>query len=347
MQINTNTLADRTQITHNAWLESMPKEKVSDQQDKSVNDLAAAYGVEISDAGRYMQSVQKQELPLTPSGDIEMGDTSHIKTSSDGQIEFVLTDDNWAEVASLARNMDDIETGIASAIQDPKYCWDPINATALAQALNAYGHKQHDSIIKGTDTYLNGIQARLDMVDKKHQSPMINEIRSMVNSVQHGQDIDWKDEEFVDKINQTMGPKLDLKDAKAINQVKKGLFGQSVAVYSYMKEMNRQAQELAIVQKMLGTSDESSKNQAAGDIQKKSSLADGLEAYHRDYGIVHLFEDDLLEKPTRPITYGERADGAIVERPNEETHNSALGYDWGHIMKEYLKEHPELADIIR
>lgn len=114
-----------------------------------------------------------------------------------------------------------------------------------------------------------------------------------------------------------------------------------------MKEMNRQAQELSLVQKVLGTSDTTQQGQSAGTVKKKSSLVDGLATYHHDRRIVHLFEDELPTKPDKPIQYGERADGSIVERPNEETHNSAQGYDWGHIMNEYLKEHPELKPYIR
>ena len=114
-----------------------------------------------------------------------------------------------------------------------------------------------------------------------------------------------------------------------------------MAVYSYMKEMNRQSQDLSLVQKMLGTKDALSK------IQKKTSLEDGLAAYHRDHGIVHLIADDRPADYDGPMNYGIRKDGTIVERPNEELHNSALGYDWPTIMKAYLKEHPELEGLFR
>lgn len=345
MQINTNTLADRDQISHNEWLASVPKEKVSDQQSKGANDLAAAYGVEISDAGRYMQSVQKQELPLTPSGDIEMGDTSHIKQQSDGQVICVITDDNLAEVESLARNMESIEYEISHMIQEPGKWWEA-NADVLAKHLNAYGHKQRNAILSGKDTYLNSIMERLDLYDGQHQNGMINQIRSMVGSVQHGRDIDWKSDTFRSEVRQILGGPMEIKDAKVTDKTTKNAFGQTMAVYSYMKEMNRQSQDFSLMQKLLGTTDEAKKTPSAGNVQKKSTLAEGLEAYHHDRRIVHLFEDALPTKPDKPIEYGERTDGSIVERPNEETHNSAQGYDWAHIMKEYLTEHPELKQYI-
>ena len=47
------------------------------------------------------------------------------------------------------------------------------------------------------------------------------------------------------------------------------------------------------------------------------------------------------------MNYGIRKDGTIVERPNEELHNSAIGYDWSAIMKQYLEAHPELEGIIK
>jgi len=31
MQINTNTMVDRNKISHNAWLESVPKENITGQ----------------------------------------------------------------------------------------------------------------------------------------------------------------------------------------------------------------------------------------------------------------------------------------------------------------------------
>ena len=120
-----------------------------------------------------------------------------------------------------------------------------------------------------------------------------------------------------------------------------------MAVYSYMQEMNRQSQELSIVDKMLGGDDAADGTLSAGSVRKKSSLEDGLAAYRHDRAIVHLIAEDAPADFDGPLNYGVRSDGTVVERPNEEAHNSARGYDWAAIMKAYRQEHPELENAIR
>ncbi|WP_294146947.1 hypothetical protein [uncultured Selenomonas sp.] len=315
--------------------------------------LTAAYGVEISNAGRQRLAIEKQ----SPSAiqDSLMGATAesieiqydkiYEPTPNEGPI-FFLTDDNWAEVDSLACNMETIERYISGFLDDPKNTWDSWNVGNLGKALNAYSHKQHDAILSGKDTYLQSIQDRFDMIDSGHQSAMVNKLRSLVGSVQRCIDIDWKSEYFRQDIDQTIPDLPELQDATS-SLAPSAYFSQSMAVYSYMKEMNRQSQDLSLVQKMLGTQDEAETKTALGNIQKKTSLEDGLAAYHRDHGIVHLIEADRPADYQGPLNYGIRKDGTIVERPNEELHNSAIGYDWSAIMKQYLEAHPELEGIVR
>ncbi len=300
-------------------------------------DLAAAYGVEISDAGRQRLAIEKQSPSAIPdslmgatAGDIEILDTI-APPENEGPI-FFLTDDNWAEVDSLACNMETIEQNISGFFDDPKNNWNWWNVQEFSKALNAYSHKQHDAILTGKDTYLQSIQDRFDMIDSDHQSSMVNKLRSLVGSAQRCIDIDWKSEYFRQDIDETIPDLPELKDAKS-SLAPSAYFSQSMAVYSYMKEMNRQSQDLSLVQKMLGTQDEAETKTALGSIQKKTSLEDGLAAYHRDHGIRHLIEADRPKDYQGPLNYGIRKSGAIVERPNEELHNSAIGYDWSAIMK--------------
>lgn len=314
-------------------------------------DLAAAYGVEISDAGRQRLAIEKQSPSAIPdslmgatAGDIEILDTI-APPENEGPI-FFLTDDNWAEVDSLACNMETIEQNISGFFDDPKNNWNWWNVQEFSKALNAYSHKQHDAILTGKDTYLQSIQDRFDMIDSDHQSSMVNKLRSLVGSVQRCIDIDWKSEYFREDIDQTIPDLPELQDATS-SLAPSAYFSQSMAVYSYMKEMNRQSQDLSLVQKMLGTQDEAETKTALGNIQKKTSLEDGLAAYHRYHGIVHLIEADRPAEYQGPLNYGIRKDGTIVERPNEELHNSAIGYDWSAIMKQYLEAHPELEGIIK
>ena len=300
-------------------------------------DLAAAYGVEISDAGRQRLAIEKQSPSAIPdslmgatAGDIEILDTI-APPENEGPI-FFLTDDNWAEVDSLACNMETIEQNISGFFDDPKNNWNWWNVQEFSKALNAYSHKQHDAILTGKDTYLQSIQDRFDMIDSDHQSSMVNKLRSLVGSAQRCIDIDWKSEYFRQDIDETIPDLPELKDATS-SLAPSAYFSQSMAVYSYMKEMNRQSQDLSLVQKMLGTQDEAETKTALGSIQKKTSLEDGLAAYHRDHGIRHLIEADRPKDYQGPLNYGIRKSGAIVERPNEELHNSAIGYDWSAIMK--------------
>ena len=348
MQIQTNALPDRTQLLQNESFATVSKASVSEQQGKDAEDFAAAYGVEISDAGRQLQEMQKQrndvltsDVPV-PKDAIEVGEPIE-PLKKEGPI-FFLTDDNWAEVFSLATDMEAIESHLASLIESPSEYWNVGNVQELGKALNGYSHKQEAAIRSGKDTYLQSIQDRLDALDGDRQNEMLNKIRSMVGSVQRCIDIDWKSEWFQEDIAGTVVSLPDLKDATG---KPKAYFGQSVAVYSYMQEMNRQSQELSIVDKMLGEGDTEDGTLTAGSVQKKSSLEDGLAAYRHDRAIVHLIADDAPADYDGPLNYGVRSDGAIVERPNEETHNSACGYDWEAIMKAYKEEHPELADAIR
>ena len=313
MQIQTNTLADRTQLLQNDGLTSLSNVSVSEHQDKAADDFAAAYGVEISDAGRQLQEAGKQR--------------------------------NDALLSDVPVPKDAIESHLSNMIEDPKNYWNVGNLQELGKALNGYSPKQESAIRSGKDTYLQSIQDRLDMLDGDHQNEMLNKIRSMVGSVQRCIDIDWKSEWFQEDIESTPFSPLDLKDATTGRP--KTYFGQSMAVYSYMQEMNRQSQELSIVDKMLGEDDAEDGTPSAGSVQKKSSLEDGLAAYRHDRAIVHLIAADAPADYDGPLNYGIHSDGAIVERPNEETHNSARGYDWEAIMKAYRQEHPELENAIR
>ena len=117
-------------------------------------DLAAAYGVEISDAGRQRLAIEKQSPSAIPdslmgatAGDIEILDTI-APPENEGPI-FFLTDDNWAEVDSLACNMETIEQNISGFFDDPKNNWNWWNVQEFSKALNAYSHKQHDAILTG------------------------------------------------------------------------------------------------------------------------------------------------------------------------------------------------------
>ncbi|MDY6350314.1 MAG: hypothetical protein SPL62_07470 [Selenomonas sp.] len=159
--------------------------------------LTAAYGVEISDAGRQRLAIEKQSpsaiqdsLMGATAGDIEILDTI-APPENEGPI-FFLTDDNWAEVDSLACNMETIERYISGFLDDPKNTWDSWNVGNLGKALNAYSHKQHDAILTGKDTYLQSIQDRFDMIDGSHQSSMVNKLRSLVGSVRLFQPVDGR-----------------------------------------------------------------------------------------------------------------------------------------------------------
>lgn len=349
MQILTNALAAHAHLLQQDGIASVAGTAVADEQGKGAKDFAAAYGVEISDAGRQLQEAEKQrndallsDVPV-PKEAIEVGEPIE-PLKNEGPI-FFLTDDNWAEVFSLATDMEAIESHLSSMIEDPKNYWNVGNLQELGKALNGYSHKQESAIRSGKDTYLQSIQDRLDMLDGDHQNEMLNKIRSMVGSVQRCIDIDWKSEWFQEDIESTPFSPLDLKDATTGKP--KTYFGQSMAVYSYMQEMNRQSQELSIVDKMLGEDDAEDGTPSAGSVQKKSSLEDGLAAYRHDRAIVHLIAADAPADYDGPLNYGIHSDGAIVERPNEETHNSARGYDWEAIMKAYRQEHPELENAIR
>ena len=83
------------------------------------------------------------------------------------------------------------------------------------------------------------------MIDSDHQSSMVNKLRSLVGSVQRCIDIDWKSEYFRQDIDQTIPDLPELQDATS-SLAPSAYFSQSMAVYSYMKEMNRQSQDLSI-----------------------------------------------------------------------------------------------------
>lgn len=130
MNITTSPSLDRSRLPQ---ADAVAVRKVSlleqpgqqDAQKQTAGGLAAAYGVEISDAGRQLQAVEKEAptaLPdgwdKTPASSIEIQDVIE-PTPNEGPI-FFLTDDNWAEVESLACNMETIERYISGFMEDPK-----------------------------------------------------------------------------------------------------------------------------------------------------------------------------------------------------------------------------------
>lgn len=326
--------------------------------------FAAAYGVDISDEGYALQQKDKamnMELTSRMAGDsdtievvTDFGDLNIAVGIAGNTPMFSFNNDNYEEVFSLADNMVSIElciNDILTDTQNDEYGGATVlTFESLAKALNAYGHKQSQALDNKHDKYLNGVLERLDKVDPEFKNPLVNEIRSMVEQVKSGKDIEWDSEEFADSVMDAWSRfgKQRLADIdlymKQENDAGK-YFTQKMAVYSYMQEMQRQAEEMSIIDQMLGDKDgNDQKVQTAGEVQRKSSLNDGMKAYKHDLRIRHILnEDDLPEKPT----YGETASGYVIERPNEEKHNSALGYDWGNIMREYLKENPDLAAIVR
>ncbi len=345
-------------------VEELTKKLGQEPDKKEENSFAAAYGVEISDEGYALQQKDKAnnlEITHRMAGDsdkiefvTDFGDLNINVGVASGTPMFSFNNDNYEEVFSLADNMVSIEGRINEILTETatdEYGGETLmNFESLAKALNAYGHKQSNALENNHDKYLNGVLERLDKVDPEHKNSLVREIRNMVEQVKAGKDIAWDSEGFESGIRDAWALYVDQRGMdidfyqRQDNKANK-YFTQKMAVYSYMQEMQRQAEELSIIDQMLGGQEgKDHKTQSVGEVQRKSSLNDGLKAYKHDLNIRHILNEDALpEKPT----YGETESGYIIEKNNEEKHNSALGYDWGNIMREYLKENPDLASILQ
>ena len=115
--------------------------------------------------------------------------------------------------------------------------------------MNAYGHKQSNALENNHDKYLNGVLERLDKVDPEHKNSLVREIRNMVEQVKAGKDIAWDSEGFESGIRDAWALYVDQRGMdidfyqRQDNKANK-YFTQKMAVYSYMQEMQRQAEEL-------------------------------------------------------------------------------------------------------
>lgn len=349
-------------------IDSLAQKLTEQEPVNSENIFAAAYGVDISDDGRSLceqSSLMKNNInELLSNGTAELNAITEdsglnintkIDTSSDDKILFTITMENCEEVFSLAFNMQSIEGNLNLIFKygkkDEYGGGTLLSFQGLAQALNAYSHKKNTSAIQGNDDYLNSILTRLDQIDSGHNNALANEIRQMTEMALSGQDIDWQSDNFTNKIKRAWKEnRVDYLAGSDSSLVKSDtadtFFNEKIAIYSYMQEMQQQSQTISLVNQILGSNEADKENQdtLADKVQLKNTLEDGLNAYKHDMRIVHLLnEDDLDYEPA----YGKHDDSAIVEKPNEEPHNSALGYDWQQIMKAYLKANPEIAKIVQ
>ena len=71
----------------------------------------------------------------------------------------------------------------------------------LARSLNSYMSFQSDDYNPEGDSYMQSINERFDALDPEHQDSRINQIRSMIKTVQGGKTIHVDDEKFINEVH--------------------------------------------------------------------------------------------------------------------------------------------------
>lgn len=256
---------------------------------------------------------------------------------------------NHCEVESLASNMFSIERGIVAAFENAKgkskyaNCAFSNGLVELGRALNAYGHKQREDIAKGVDPYLQSLSDRLDMMDKSN--PVVHMIRNMLDKTMRGKEIDVDSDKFEGKAKATweqyqtfIGQSPEKEETKP-----KDVFNEKFALYGYMQKLARwQAEHDAeLLEEMTGEGDGKKENHGVGEIMRNASLEDGLQVINDN---LHQFQRSYYaEGDTASLTEEQLAEEKEI---NEKALSYAAGYNWNVICQKFLKENPDMAEIL-
>lgn len=351
---------------------SIPAQPQAEDKPNTAAELLESNGVyklDISEEGQALAAMEKKTLAdnkgvaLVVSG---KGDDMTVSVLKDGEITNVVNcsykpAEDFAlhynlitegrEYEPLVRNMCDIESLIgftfeySGAYKDylKEGAWLYDNLQKLGRALNAYGHKQREDIANGSDWYLQNLYDRLGAMDQNH--PIVQRIRDMLNYTMSGRDIDVESDKFQEKVYKTWkeyqtytGQSPEEEKSKS-----KDLFDEKFALYGYMQKLVRwQAEHDAeLLEELTGEGDGKKENQGVGEILRNTSLEDGLRAVNDN--LHHYRRSYYADGDTASLTEEQLAK---EKEENEKELSYAAGYNWNVLCQKFLKENPDMAEML-
>mgnify|MGYP001032525863 FL=1 len=350
---------------------SIPAQSQAEDKPNTASELLESkdvYKLDISEEGQALAAMEKK--PLADNKGVApvvngKGDDMTISVLKDGEITNVVNysykpaEDSMlhydsiregAEYDTLAHNMRDIEYSIAFAFEmcgkqdkqggDVVLYW---TLQHLGRALNAYGHKQREDIANGSDWYLQNLSDRLNEMDQNH--PFVQRIRDMLNYTMSGRDIDVESDEFYEKSVKTwreyqtyIGQSPEKEETKP-----EDLFNEKFALYGYMQKLARwQAEHDAeLLEEMTGEGDGKKENHEVGEVLRNTSLEDGLRAINDN--LHHYLRSYYADGDTASLTEEQLAK---EKEENEKEFSYAAGYNWNVLCQKFLKENPDMAEIL-
>lgn len=355
----------------NADVMSIPAQSQAEDKPNTASELLESkdvYKLDISEEGQALAAMEKKTLAdnkgVAPVVNGK-GDDMTISVLKDGEITNVVNysykpaEDSMlhydsiregAEYDTLAHNMRDIEYSIAFAFEmcgkqdkqggDVVLYW---TLQHLGRALNAYGHKQREDIANGSDWYLQNLSDRLNEMDQNH--PFVQRIRDMLNYTMSGRDIDVESDEFYEKSVKTwreyqtyIGQSPEKEETKP-----EDLFNEKFALYGYMQKLARwQAEHDAeLLEEMTGEGDGKKENHEVGEVLRNTSLEDGLRAINDN--LHHYRRSYYADGDTASLTEEQLAK---EKEENEKELSYAAGYNWNVLCQKFLKENPDMAEML-
>ncbi len=351
---------------------SIPAQSQAEDKPNTAAELLESNGVyklDISEEGQALAAMEKQtlannkNLQLVVSG---KGDDMIVSVLKDGEITNVVNcsykpaEDSalhynliteGREYEPLVRNMRDIESLIGFIFENsgrykdyiPNGSWLYDHLQKLGRALNAYGHKQREDIANGSDWYLQNLYDRLGAMDQNH--PIVQRIRDMLNYTMSGRDIDVESDKFKEKVFKTWkeyqtytGQSPEEEKSKS-----KDLFNEKFALYGYMQKLARwQAEHDAeLLEEMTGEGDGKKENHTVGEVLRNTSLEDGLRAINDN--LHHYLRSYYADGDTASLTEEQLAK---EKEENEKELSYAAGYNWNVLCQKFLKENPDMAEML-
>ena len=227
----------------------------------------------------------------------------------------------------------------ASSIQnDEVYAFE---MKQLARDLNQYMSFQPNDYDPKQDTYMQSLKDRFDAIDPDQQDTRINLMRDMIDTVQNGNTIHIKDDEFVRKIKESaIAPTTiispNTKKNNISNKDNDNFISQQIQ--SYKISMTQAQNEASLMSKLLDVNT-SSNNVSAADILKfDSNNKDKNYSVEMRDKIHELDDDDSFAN----------LDNKQSTSSNEQTDSKATitAIYWNAVTKNYAVEHEKDIPIV-
>ena len=228
----------------------------------------------------------------------------------------------------------------ASSIQnDEVYAFE---MKSLARDLNQYMTFQPNDYDPRQDKYMQSLKDRFDAIDPDQQDTRINLMRKMIDTVQNGNTIHIKDDEFVRKIkesaiDQTTIISANTKKNNINNKNNDNLISQQVQAYKI--SMTQAQNDASLMSKLLDVNT-SSNNVSAADILKFDSDNTGKDYSAKMRDKLHKLGDD------DSFSNLDNKQSASSNEQQTDSKATITAIDWNRLTKNYAVEHEKDIPIV-